>query len=64
MIKTCTVRELIKALNQERLLDKKVLLSRDEEGNGFGTINTEQSISPEGDYVIFYPFEERIDVDF
>jgi hypothetical protein len=64
MVKTCTVRELINVLNTKSYLDKKVLLSSDEEGNSFGTVNLERSLSLEGDYIVFFPFEERLDIDF
>ena len=63
MIKSCTVRELIKMLNVKAYLDKKILLSSDEEGNSFGTVNLENSLSMEGDYIIFFPYEERLDYD-
>lgn len=39
---------------------KEVYLSRDEEGNGYGTIS-EDSINQTSKAVIFYPWEEYVD---
>jgi hypothetical protein len=62
MVKTYTVRKLIKLLNVKNYLDKRLFISSDEEGNSFGTIHV-QSMSLDGDCIIIYPHQERLDYD-
>ena len=66
-MKTLTVNQLIKILNNLAEEDKKrnVFISRDTEGNGFGTLDETVSICIDEDSnsILIYPFEEYIDYD-
>lgn len=59
-MKTLTIKELIAYLEQIGG-DKKVYISRDEEGNGFGTI-LKKSIEINKDYIIIYPYDEYVEL--
>ena len=59
-----TVKELINFLKQDGNADgdKQILIARDEEGNGFGTVE-EGSIEVYKDKVIIFPWKQ-IDIDW
>ena len=40
--------------------DKEVFVSRDEEGNGYGTLD-KSSVEDNGKSVVLYPYEEYVD---
>jgi len=54
--------ELIHFLQEmkKRYGDTEIFLSTDEEGNGYGTLNVEGSLSFDEKKIIFYPFEEGL----
>jgi hypothetical protein len=62
--KTLTVKQL-KQLLSLAPDNAKVYLSRDSEGNSYGTLDTKMSLSyePEDNTVILFPFDEGLNIE-
>lgn len=64
---TAKISEVIKILKDMKsvLGDVNVYISRDSEGNEFGTINKDHSLDwdKQRKFIIFYPYEEILDCD-
>lgn len=59
------IKDLIESLKsiEKQVGDKEVYLSRDSEGNGFGTIEKQSfSFAKDQKEIIIYPFRERIEL--
>lgn len=68
MNKTMKISELIEILRTYRRVygDKPVILSSDEEGNGFGTIGQDNkygSFDVHHGFLVIYPYAERLELD-
>jgi hypothetical protein len=61
-IKTMTVDELIATL-MKFPQDTRVFISRDEEGNGFGTIGESSEYSKLDKTLVFYPVQEHLEYE-
>lgn len=67
--KTIKLKQLIEKL-QDLYIDRgnlNVVMSHDEEGNGFGTLDTEDfcahCVGIDGDILVLYPWAERLELD-
>ena len=68
-VQTIKLKQLIEEL-QNLYIDRgnlNVVMSRDEEGNGFGTLDTEDfcthCVGIDGDILVLYPWVEHLELD-
>ena len=64
-IKTIRISELITALEElmSKAGDLPIVMSRDSEGNSFGTLNAEKSVGHENGIATLWPWEEYVDFE-